>query len=271
MVSPAQTVPSAPQPQALKPTLVNRGSWFLLRLLGIECSLAEVVRRRYDLKPKPLDLSAATEERLKHIAELLGAASASERERRCGVDDKVKALLALTTLVLTATVAFSQKLIWPALALVPLILFLLTLFLLTTYLGVGPQAFRTPTQEDLTAPSNVELLKHHIGELQGALAFNERSTDFLVDVFRAARRAFLIAMSAAVCVGAFAILLGDRAEDRLAEKIRAHKDLAIMLQGPPGAAGPQGVAGPSGPPGPAAPPGPPAAPMSRSALTKGSR
>jgi len=257
MANSTRVAPPARQGREPKPTFVSVASWLLLRLLRIECTLVEVVRRRYDAGDAPLDLSTAGEDRLKQLAESLGAASASEAERRSAVDDKVKALLTLTTLVLTATVAFSPKLPWPGLALVPLGLFLVNLLLLTEYLGVGTQAVPSPTQEDVAAPTSVDLLKHRIAEMQKAQAHNEGSTNFLVDVFRAARRAFALAMCAAVVVAAVAILFGEGAEDRLAEKLRAHSELARMLQGPPGAQGPQGVAGPTGPAGPAGPRGPP--------------
>lgn len=257
MANSTQTAPPQKKDQDPKPTIVSVASWLLLRLLGIDCELMEVVRRRYPAGDAPLDLSAANEERLKQIAESLGAASASEGGRRSAVDDKVKALLTLTTLVLTATVAFSPKLPWPWLAMIPLGLFLVTLLLLTEYLGVGSQAFPSPSQADVATPTTVDLLKHQIAEMQKAQAHNEGSTNFLVDVFRAARRAFAVAMCAAVTVGAIAILYGERAEDRLAEKLRSDRELARMLQGPGGAPGSQGVAGPPGPTGPPGPRGPP--------------
>ena len=248
---------SGRQDQGPKPTIVGIVSWLLLRLLGIECELMEVVRRRYTIGYAPLDLSTANEERLKLVAESIGAASASEGERRSAVDDKVKALLTLTTLVLTATIAFSPKLPWPWLALIPLSLFLVTLLLLTVYLGVGSHALPSLSQADVAAPTNADVLRLQIAEMQEAMVHNESSTDFLVDVFRAAHRAFAVAMCAAVIVGAIAILFGERAEDRLAEKIRGHAELSRMLQGPPGVSGPQGVPGPPGPTGPLGPQGPP--------------
>lgn len=233
--------------------------WAALRLCGIESTYAQVRDRRYD---RPMDVPAL--DAITATDTLRGAADAEYANadaRRKIVDDKARMLLALVGLLIPVTATLATRLDLPYVALLPLVCFLFSALLLVGYLGIS--SGMVPTLSAHEARLDEETLKRQlIRDLLQSARYTEQSTNFLVDVYRAALRALMVGLFLVVGVAAIAYIRTPDPTARLVQELRSDPTLLRELRGPQGApgvagpAGPKGERGPSGPPGPQGPPGP---------------
>lgn len=236
--------------------------WASLRAFGVECTFAQAKARSYDF---PLDLPP--EATLK-VSDALTAAAEGEYERaearRKVVDDKARMLLTLVGLLVPLTATLAVRLEWPWLALVPLFFFLASAGIMSGYLAVGGTMY--PRLAAAEASLDEDQLKRTVtlDTLQSART-TENWTHFLVDVYRAGLRAFIIGLMLVGLIACLALVPPNDSVERVIDHLRRDPDLREALRGPSGPrgdAGPQGIQGPegaAGPPGPAGPQGPPGA------------
>jgi hypothetical protein len=230
--------------------------WFLLRVLGLECTVEQLRARTYE---HPLDLPAESAIR---PTETLVSAAESEYERaesrRKAVDDKARMLLTLVGLLVPLTATLASRLEWPAISLLPLVLFFVSAGIMTGYLAVGSAML--PRVSPVEATYDDENLKRALvlDNLRSARS-NDNRTSFLVDVYRAGLRAFILGLVLVAAIAAIALVSPTDGPSQLIERIRRDPDLCEQLRGPagpPGEAGARGDAGPAGPIGPKGDPGP---------------
>jgi hypothetical protein len=187
------------------------------------------------------------------------------RGRRTSLDEKCRSLLTLTGLLFAVTAAFTPRCPIPWLLLLPLSALLLTGFLLVEYLGVVNWTYVDP---DATfARSCADARKRiHVNEILQTVRENDRTMDFLAEVFRAARQTFMVALGLVLLVAAASVALrpieGRTVDDQLLESLRADRRLrddlrrvlwdcpeAIGIPGPsPGTGGLVQVDSPQAPP-----------------------
>ena len=198
-------------------------------------------------------------------------AGASSRSRsRVGfkvVDDKARMLLTLVGLLVPLTATLALRLTWPWLALPPLALFFAFAGILAGYLAVGGTMFPKLTAPEATYEEDQLKRTIILDTLQSARSM-ENWTHFLVDVYRAGLRAFIVGLLFVALISVTALTRSHDSVAQLVKELRGDSMLRDELRGPrgapgvpgaPGAQGPAGPTGPPGPPGPEGPQGPPAA------------
>lgn len=238
--------------------------WLFLRAFGVECTIEQVRARSYE---HPLDLPA---ESVLRPTETLVSAAESEYERaesrRKAVDDKARMLLTLVGLLVPLTGTLASRLEWPALSLMPLALFFLSAGIMTGYLAVGSAML--PKVSAVEATYDDEKLKRTLLlDILRSARTNENRTSFLVDVYRAGLRAFILGLVAVAAIAAIALVRPTDGSSQIIERLRRDPELREQLRGPAGpqgevgahgAVGPVGPIGPKGDPGPPGPAGTPA-------------
>ncbi|HXI12027.1 MAG TPA: hypothetical protein VNM92_05210 [Thermoanaerobaculia bacterium] len=228
--------------------------WILLRLCVVECSFQQVRDRKYKF---PLDLPDPT---TMQISDTLSDAAASELDRvesrRKGVDDKARMLLTLVSLLVTLTATFAVRLEWPWLALGPLLCFLASAALMTGYIAVGGGMIPRLDPSEATLAED-DLKKVLVVDLLRSARDAQNTTHFLVDVYRAGLRAFIVGLLCAVGIAMLSLVRTPvDSMSRVIQQLRGDTALRNELRGPPGAPGPIGPAGPVGPTGNTGPMGP---------------
>ena len=252
--------------------------WAILRAFLIRCTREEVRQRRYvhegqEQPPGILSLRGSDE-----LLDLAKDIYGQTEKRKATIDDKCKTVMTVSSISLPLISAILPRLPSPALGVIPLFFVFLAAFLVLVQLNVGSSSY--PVLDAGLAGLETEPQKKRlIASYLASARFNDRCTDFNVDVFRAARRSLLLGLFSLVAVAASGGLLGNASqsdEDRLIQRLRSEPDLIELLRGPKGVpgevgpagtrgdrgeAGPRGLrgkrgeAGPSGPKGEAGPPG----------------
>ncbi|MBD2695189.1 hypothetical protein [Anabaena catenula] len=176
-------------------------TWLLMRLSWIECTCSEVQQRQYQSKEElvlpseKIDISDVKIDFLKDKTKEV-------KDRRDGVDTKARTLLSLTSLLLgvisSATSIASANSIG-ILSILPLTLLFFTIFLLTVYFGID----RSQTTDYSYIFSDSESFNKMLcNDLLSAQDYNERVTNFMLDLYRSALRYFTLAM---LCIMVFGI------------------------------------------------------------------
>jgi hypothetical protein len=117
-------------------------------------------------------------------------------------------------------------------------------YLLLTYFNIN-----TWSEPDIDNLATSELNGQKAAIAQAYLEsaeFNHRNMDFLADVFRAARRVFLLALVVVSILGFTNFRQAQSLEKRIILRLRSEPDLLKLLQGPKGEKGDEGVRGPKG-------------------------
>ena len=254
--------------------------WCLLRMCGIELTLAEATQGRYDLKNplagvQPEDQGTATT-----IEDLIKVQYEATSTLREAVNNKIGWLLGLTGLLIPLSInlivaGIGKMPNWFTFIALPFVtspLFLAAVLLLQ-YLSVGSRA-EPAVDSDLISASEPERKRKVLQDYISATHFNACVNRYLVDLYRAARRMFFVALVFITLTGWMAALwlacvTPGKFEKQLIRELRSDSDLLNLLkgptgptgrQGPPGATGdrgPQGAVGAPGERGPTGPPGPP--------------
>jgi hypothetical protein len=167
--------------------------WALMRVALIDCTFEEVIERRYQVERRTVFVCGASGD-LERKIKFLENKQIESKERRKRVDDKSRTLLTLTALLLglisSATGIASPKNIgiW---SIVPLILLFITIFLTTIYFSVD---YGMTTDYgyvlSMSDTADIELCN----DLLMCNQYNEKVSDFMVDLYRAALRYFFLAM-----------------------------------------------------------------------------
>lgn len=235
--------------------LSSTALWVTMRIAGIECSWEEVKGRHY--KP-PAPLTPTTQNLVEASPDLLDLARElykTEDERTALIFEKGRTLLTLAGLLfplLVAVLNFFSPTLW---GLIPLSLLLFTLYLLTELLAVNARA-RPALSKALLHLHDSRQRACLVKDYQKARVYNVRCNEFLVDLFRAARRFFFSALVSVFLIVGFASTSIKGVEARFVDRLRTDTELVRLLTGPagpPGPRGPQGAQGNTGPAGPAGP------------------
>ncbi|MGJ5674961.1 MAG: hypothetical protein ACR9NN_15330 [Nostochopsis sp.] len=197
-------------------------TWMLMRISCIDCTLNEVWERQYQSKSTLVFLSEEVKICDKKI-DFLKDKNKEVKDRRDRVDTKARTLLTLTSLLLglisSATSIASAKSIglW---SILPLTLLFFTIFLLTVYFGVDRS--QTADYSYIFSESESESAKRDLcNDLIGAQDYNERVTNFMLDLYRSALRYFSFAMLFIMLLGIGNIVLTDSSWINNKDKIQA--------------------------------------------------
>jgi len=246
--------------------------WLALRLCGIGCSRDDVRKRAYSSHDTTLpDISSVGH--LDVLERMATTEFEHSESRRKSVDDKARLLLTMVGLLVPLTAAVYIRLAWSWMALFPLLCFLLSSAILVGYLAVGRTMVPTLGSDD-TKKDEQGLRRAFVADLLTSARNNENGTSFLVDVYRAALRAFFVGLLLVTVLAVLAHVSPSDPTPHLIEQLRGDPALRNELRGPQGPVGPSGPPGPQGhegprgqegPPGPKGPAGPegPAAPPAK--------
>jgi hypothetical protein len=148
---------------------------------------------------------------------------------------------------------------------IPITSLLLTIMLAFEFFGV--ESASRPSLDESLASMPPDRQKTAIARsYMESARVNSGGNDFKVDLYRAARRAFLISVLAVVFIVPFGLLKHRSFEQRVAGTLLVNQSFLKIIrgergstgaQGPPGLTGPQGPAGPKGDQGPEGKQGPP--------------
>lgn len=178
-------------------------SWFIwlsLRGIGFNYSITDV-RHRCDTTREKGELAdfAADNPPDEELLALSKDLYDREERRREGVDDKIKSLLTLSALLLPLSVAFLPKVRWMGVDLFPVVFLFLTVALLIEYLGVGRRMTPALSEELAALPKN-KRRSNIIRSYMASTTYDQNHTDFLVDIYRAARVMFILSLISAMLV-----------------------------------------------------------------------
>lgn len=232
-----------------------------IRLFGTEVTFEEV--KAGALKNRThanLDLAKAGD-----VNELLVAAKECYRaamDRREVITDKCKTLLTLSAFILTITGLFVPRASefetwWVRVPfLVAGLLLLNSVTLLLVYFGVGKEKEVALDQSEASLDKDnlrKAMINHY---LDCEVAYDNR-TDYLIEIFKAARFFSLFAFTIIVALFLISYLTRSSTTDaaKIIQQLRSDSELIELLRGPKGEQGPQGIQGKRGPEGPRGPQG----------------
>jgi hypothetical protein len=206
-----------------------------MRLSAVECTLAEVQQRQYQSKSElvlPSEEINISDDKI----DFLKDKNKEVKERRDRVDTKARTLLTLTSLLLglisSATSIASAKAIgiWSVL---PLTLLFLTIFLLTVYFGVD-RSQTTDYSYIFSILSNSDVAKRMLcNDLLISQNYNERVTNFMLDLYRAALRYFSVSMLCIMVLGIWNIVYTNSEGIVNKDKIQSVLKQEILDSGKP--------------------------------------
>lgn len=185
-----------------------------LRFSMIDCSFNEVKIRQYEYNrdSTPVVKGINVSEQVVRLAEQLYELAAKRRET---VSGKVSSLLTLSSLLLAIMAVFAPRTSLSLLLIAPFLAFSATVFLLVVYLGVGTHNYPDLTSKIMDADDkdqNALIAQEWIKCADS----DQDSVDFLVDVFRAARRWFtfglVLSVVAVVIITTVQALNGEATE-----------------------------------------------------------
>jgi hypothetical protein len=236
---------------ATRKHIVTTLAYLTLRAYGLKIAYGEVLAGTFDnRKPTPLDLENAQD--LDTLLRLSGEAVENAGNRRAVVTDKCKTLLTLGSLLLATIGLFLPKylafdLIWlRALSGIAVAVLFNAVVILLIFFDVGQDMEVSLDETDI--PLNESNLKKSLlnRRLQ-CYAAAENRTDYLVDLYRAARFCFLTSLSI-VSVLVFTNSISNPADQasRMVNELRSDPHLTNLLRGPKGDEGPRGDQGVEG-------------------------
>lgn len=230
--------------------------WLSLRIAFSPCLLSEIQdgRRFYPEFWKPLRLEEA-----KDLSLLLSTAKEAmdtAADRRKSSSDKAKTLLTVATILTALTGLLMRQVIDRRAGPVEAVLFALVVFcvfnailLLMVFFGTGRETTLAVLQDDIELDSD-NLKKALINNYRQCQADWDARTDFLVDVYRAARAYCLFGLFFLMLGSATAaVLTSESTAPEVVRILRSDPQLIDLLRGPPGRPGLPGEAGATGPPG----------------------
>ena len=193
-----------------KPSLYARIIIFpLLRGCGIECSLAEVANgTQLPLKPH-LSGYTATKESIDIALEVALRSEAAEAARRQAIDDKIKWLFGLSSVLLTVVAGVLTRQSATAVivcGLTALAVLVLVALLLLWYFGLRTYSRCVVDSELLTSTDKLNAQQVVLDAVLNANEANSGRNAFLADVYRAALRLTLVALLTVVAIAPASLL-----------------------------------------------------------------
>lgn len=227
---------------------------------GINISAENVRKGAYDpigiVKPLHITDKKVSSETIALAQDLFE----ESRSRYSTVAGKVTTILTITGIAISGTIAALSLLGIPSSPVfLPAFVFAVAVYCCTVwfifkFLAVGTSAAPAIDQEFLDL-SNAKKKTALLRNLLSAASQNDFRTNFLVDVYKAARNFSLLSFACACLLIVVAAMARSDREERLILKLRSDPKLVELLRGPKGQQGDVGSAGPMGQPGPRGSPG----------------
>ncbi|MBD2207451.1 hypothetical protein H6G33_34460 [Calothrix sp. FACHB-1219] len=175
-------------------------TYVLMRLVHIECTLSEVQNKQYNSNKDVVLISAEIEINDDKV-DFLKNKNTEVKERRLAIDAKARTLLTLTSILLglvSSTTSLASAKSVGILAIFPIVLLFLTIYLLTVYFGV--ERGQTVDYEYLFLDTKIAK-KILCNDMLKCQDYNERVTNFMIDLYRSALRYFSFGMLCIMIIG----------------------------------------------------------------------
>jgi len=188
-------------------SLIVRLQWLLLRVFlpGYGIKLHEVERRSYECPGNELTKKIESAKAAEPAMDLAKALFSHDEERCKAINEKTRLLLSVCPLLVALFGLLLSRLTVPWLGIAPLLCFMLAVLILLINLGTGTRS--VPDFDESMLQLEVDACRRNIAASYYLAAhINGYATDFLVDVYRAGRRAFAIGMLAIVALLVFSLV-----------------------------------------------------------------
>jgi hypothetical protein len=218
-------------------------AYLTLRTYGKEIAYGDVkVGTFASRKPSPLSLEDVKD--IDTLLELSKESVASAEKRRGVVTEKCKTLLTLGSLLLGVVGLLLPKYlafdaVWMrGLSVVAIALLFNAIIILLMFFDVG-QDMEVSLQQADVALDQIDLKKSLLNRHMHCCAVSENRTDYLVELYRAARFCFLSALTIVAGLVLMSLLMNSPADqtERIVREIRSDPTLIDLLRGPKGDAG----------------------------------
>jgi hypothetical protein len=176
-------------------TIYSFFTWLLLRLFFIDLTFKELENRRYDNYREEIkhEINSNDVDLLAAILNELRLAYERVSDRKQTIDRKIKSLLTITTILIPLITAFLAP--WPIslVGIAAIVFSLISIIFSMIYLGINKST--EPLIE--TNHSEASMLSVQLALIKDYRVSNSNNkgvVDFLADMYKAARRAFLVAL-----------------------------------------------------------------------------
>lgn len=232
--------------------VVTALAYITLRLYGKEIAYSDVKAGTFaSRKPSPMSLENA--EDVDSLLEMARESCANADKRRSVVTDKCKTLLTLGSLLFGVIGLLLPKYLafdywWMSwLSVLAIAILFNAVIVLLVFFDVGHDMEVSLGQDDIPL-DETNLKKSLLNRHLQCCAASENRTDYLVDLYRAARCCFLSALTIVAGLVLASLLTNspkDQAE-RIVREIRSDSTLTNLLRGPKGDTGAKGDRGDQG-------------------------
>lgn len=228
-------------------------AYLTLRIYGKEIAYSDVKAGTFaSRKSTPLSLEEAKD--IDALLEMSKESLANAEKRRSVVTDKCKSLLTLGSLLLGVIGLLLPKYLafdsdWlRALAVFAIAVLFNAIIILLMFFDVGQDMEVSLGQVDIPL-DETNLKKSLLNRHLKCTAASENRTDYLVELYRAARFCFLSALTIVAGLVLASLLMNSPADqtERIVREIRSDPKLIDLLRGPKGDVGQQGDRGLQGP------------------------
>jgi len=232
--------------------IVTSLAFLTLRLYGKEIVYSDVKAGTFASQPpSPLSLDGAQD--IDSLLEMSKDGVANAEKRRGVVTDKCKTLLTLGSLLIAVVGLLLPKYLafdswWMrGFGIVAVTILFTAIVLLLVFFDIGQDMQVSLVQDDI-ALDTINLKKSLLNRYLKCCASFENRTDYLVDLYRAARFCFLASLTIVAGLVLTGLLLNSPSEqtERIVREIRSDPTLTNLLRGPKGDVGSKGVQGKQG-------------------------
>lgn len=232
--------------------IVTSLAYITLRLYGKEIAYSDVKAGTFaSRKPSPMSLENAGD--IDSLLEMSRESCANADRRRGVVTDKCKTLLTLASLLLGVIGLLLPKYLafdvwWMRwLSVFAIALIFNAVIVLLVFFDVGHDMEVSLGQDDIPL-DGTDLKKSLLNRHLKCCAASENRTDYLVDLYRAARCCFLSALTIVAGLVLSTVVLNSPADqtERIVRELRSDSALTNLLRGPKGDTGMKGDRGDQG-------------------------
>lgn len=232
--------------------IVTAIAFLTLRVYGKEIEYGDVREGTFKSR-KPPSLSLEEAKDVETLLNMSREGLANAEKRRTVVTDKCKTLLTLGSLLLGVIglllpkyLAFDSALM-RGLSVLAIASVFNAIVLLLMFFDVGQEMEMSLAQADIPLDS-VNLKKSLLNNYLKCIAASENRTDYLVELYRAARFCFLSALTIIAGLVLASVIMNSPADhtERIVRELRSDSELTTLLHGPKGLKGDRGEKGERG-------------------------